>query len=114
PNRGIRAPGRPGTAEDRLMAADTEATQLVEALRAGDRRALARAITLVENRDPAGEVILRAIYPLTGRAFVLGVTGPPGVGKSTLINALLRAYRERGDRVGVVAVDPSSPFTGGA
>src|SRR5690606_35457875 len=96
------------------MAVTVTPQQLIEALRAGDRRALARAITLVENREPAGEAILQSLYPLTGNAFIVGVTGAPGVGKSTLVSALIDAYRQRGARVGVIAVDPSSPFSGGA
>lgn len=80
----------------------------------GDRRALARAITLVENDDPQARAIIRAIYPHTGRAHVIGVTGAPGYGKSTLVNAIARVYRRRGLTVGVIAVDPTSPFTGGA
>ena len=80
----------------------------------GDRRALARAITLVEDDDPQARAIIRAIYPHTGRAHVIGITGAPGYGKSTLVNAIARVYRQRGLTVGVVAVDPTSPFTGGA
>ncbi len=80
----------------------------------GDRRALARAITLVENDDPQARAIIRAIYPHTGRAHIIGVTGAPGYGKSTLVNAIARVYRQRDLTVGVVAVDPTSPFTGGA
>ncbi len=81
---------------------------------AGDRRVLARTITAVENRDPAVVPTLRALYPHTGRARVIGITGPLGVGKSSLINALLAHLRAQGRRVGVIAVDPSSPFTGGS
>jgi LAO/AO transport system kinase len=88
--------------------------QLVAGVRAGDRRALARAITLVENRDPAAEAVVRDVFPATGRAYAVGVTGPPGVGKSTLIGALVRHVRGLGLRVGVVSVDPSSPFSQGA
>ena len=87
---------------------------LVEGVRSGDRRALARAITLVENSDPLAYDVVRAVYPETGRAFAVGVTGPPGVGKSTLIGALLRHVRGRKQTVGVVSVDPSSPFSQGA
>ncbi|TMM01092.1 MAG: methylmalonyl Co-A mutase-associated GTPase MeaB [Actinobacteria bacterium] len=80
----------------------------------GDRRALARAITLVENEDPEGYEVVREIYPRTGRAAVFGFTGPPGVGKSTLIGALTKARRAQGRQVAVLSVDPSSPFTHGA
>jgi LAO/AO transport system kinase len=87
---------------------------LVAGIRAGDRRALARAITLVENGDPLAYDVVRDVYPDTGRAFALGITGPPGVGKSTLISTLVRHVRARGLTVGVISVDPSSPFTQGA
>jgi LAO/AO transport system kinase len=88
--------------------------ELVDGVRAGDRRALARAITLVENGDPLAYDLIRELYPETGRAYAIGVTGPPGVGKSSLISALVRLVREEGASVGVVSVDPSSPFTKGA
>ena len=87
---------------------------LVEGVREGDRRALARAITLVENSDPLAYELVRELYPETGRAYAVGITGPPGVGKSTLISALVRHTRAQGQTVGVVSVDPSSPFTQGA
>ena len=87
---------------------------LVEAVRAGDRRALARAITLVENGDELAYDVVSDLYPHTGRAFTVGVTGPPGVGKSTLVSALVRLVRDEGRSVGVISVDPSSPFTQGA
>jgi GTPase len=87
---------------------------LGDAVRAGDRRALARAITLVENSDALAYEIVRDLYPDTGRAYTVGVTGPPGVGKSSLISALVRHLREADRTVGVVSVDPSSPFTKGA
>ena len=87
---------------------------LADGVRAGDRRALARAISLVENRDPLSYELVRALYPETGSAFVVGVTGPPGVGKSSLISALVRHVRERETTVGVISVDPSSPVTQGA
>lgn len=88
--------------------------ELVTGLLGGDRRALARAISLVESRSPAGEEIVRAIYPKTGRAASIGVTGPPGVGKSTLVGALVAHARSLDRTCGVVSVDPSSPFTRGA
>jgi LAO/AO transport system kinase len=87
---------------------------LAEAVRAGDRRAVARAITLVENSDPLAYELVSDLYPETGRAYTIGVTGPPGVGKSSLISALVRHLREAERTVGVVSVDPSSPFTKGA
>ena len=87
---------------------------LAERVAAGDQRALARAITLVENHDAQAPALLAALYGRTGRAHVCGITGPPGAGKSTLVQRLAVALRQRGQRVAIVAVDPSSPFTGGA
>jgi LAO/AO transport system kinase len=87
---------------------------LVERLLAGDLRALARAITLVESASSSRPAILKEAYPATGRAAVVGITGPPGAGKSSLVDALARAYRRRGERIGIIAVDPSSAFSGGA
>jgi LAO/AO transport system kinase len=87
---------------------------LADGVRAGDRRALARAITLVENSDPLAYEVVRDLYPETGRAYAVGVTGPPGVGKSSLISTLVRHVREQERSVGVISVDPSSPFTQGA
>src|ERR1700752_3835602 len=87
---------------------------LAQRLLAGDRRALARAISLVENDDPAGWELVREIYPKTGHAAIVGFTGPPGVGKSTLMGALTKLERERGNTVAVLSIDPSSPFTQGA
>ncbi|MDA1195697.1 MAG: methylmalonyl Co-A mutase-associated GTPase MeaB, partial [Planctomycetota bacterium] len=86
---------------------------LAAAILQGDRRALARGLTLVENATPEGEALLAAL-PATGTAHRIGVTGPPGAGKSTLVSALVSAWRARDATVGVLAVDPSSPFTGGA
>src|SRR4030095_5719999 len=83
-------------------------------LLAGDKRALARAISLVEDDDPAGWALVREIYPHTGRATVVGFTGPPGAGKSTLIGALVKHHRQRDRTVAVLSIDPSSPFRGGA
>ena len=88
--------------------------ELVAGVLAGDRRALARSISLVEDRTPEGAEIVRRVYPRTGRAASIGVTGPPGVGKSSLVGALVAHARGRGRSVGVVSVDPSSPFTRGA
>ena len=88
--------------------------ELVDGVRAGDRRALARAISLVEDGDPLAYPLVRDVYPETGRAAIVGVTGPPGVGKSSLIGALVGHVRESGQTVGVVSVDPSSPFSRGA
>ncbi len=90
------------------------AEELVEGVLGGDRRALARAISLVEDGDPLAVEVVREVYPRTGRAHTVGVTGPPGVGKSTLIAALVSHVRALGRTVGVVSVDPSSPFTQGA
>jgi LAO/AO transport system kinase len=87
---------------------------LAQRLLDGDRRALARAITLVEDDRPEGWELVKEVYPHTGKASVVGFTGPPGVGKSTLIGALTKAKREAGRTVGVLSVDPSSPFTHGA
>ncbi|PZN06426.1 MAG: methylmalonyl Co-A mutase-associated GTPase MeaB, partial [Bacillota bacterium] len=88
--------------------------ELARGVLAGDRRALARAITVVENRLDGCDRLLAELYPHTGRAYVVGLTGAPGVGKSTLAAALARHLRQQGQRVGLIAVDPSSPFTGGA
>ena len=87
---------------------------LVAGVRSGDRRALARAITLVENGDPLAYELVSDVYPDTGRAYAIGITGPPGVGKSSLISALIRLVRAQGNGVGVISVDPSSPVTQGA
>jgi GTPase len=88
--------------------------QLVAGVRSGDRRALARAISLVENRDASAYELVHELYPETGQAYAIGVTGPPGVGKSSLIAALVRHVRGLGRTVGVISVDPSSPFSRGA
>jgi len=87
---------------------------LAAGVRGGDRRALARAITLVENGDPLAYEVVADIYPDTGHGYAVGVTGPPGVGKSSLVSALVRHVRADGRSVGVVSVDPSSPFSHGA
>ncbi|PYQ15011.1 MAG: methylmalonyl Co-A mutase-associated GTPase MeaB [Acidobacteria bacterium] len=80
----------------------------------GDPRALARSISLVEEESTQGRAILKAIYPRTGRALVLGITGPPGAGKSSLVSRMVGGWRKRGEKVGIIAVDPSSAFSGGA
>ncbi len=81
---------------------------------AGNRISIARAISLVENDDPEAEALLRTLFPSTGTACRIGITGPPGAGKSTLTTRLAAAYRREGKRIGIIAVDPTSPFTGGA
>ncbi|MGB8731871.1 MAG: methylmalonyl Co-A mutase-associated GTPase MeaB [Candidatus Sulfotelmatobacter sp.] len=86
----------------------------IEQLRSGDVRALARAISTVENRAPGWSSLLKALFPHSGKARVLGLTGPPGAGKSTLVDQLARLYRKDNRTVGIVAVDPTSPYTGGA
>jgi len=95
-------------------AADARSVELARRIVAGDWRALARGITLIENDDPGAVTLAAALYPHTGHAHIIGVTGPPGAGKSTLVDALARVVRYDGRTVGIVAVDPSSPFTGGA
>jgi LAO/AO transport system kinase len=87
---------------------------LVGQLRAGDPRALARAISAVENRSPGWSELLKALFPQSGHARILGLTGPPGAGKSTLVDQLARYYRQQKHTVGIIAVDPTSPYTGGA
>src|SRR6185436_19281500 len=87
---------------------------LVQGVLEGDARALARAISLVEDEAPAGIELVRAIFRHTGRAYLVGVTGSPGAGKSTLVDRLTAHLRTEGKNVGIIAVDPTSPFTGGA
>src|ERR1700688_3880044 len=87
---------------------------LAQRLLAGEKRALARGISLVENDDPAGWELVREVYPRTGQAGVVGFTGPPGVGKSTLLAALTKFERQQEKTVAVLSIDPSSPFTHGA
>ena len=94
--------------------ADSAAATLADAALAGDRRALARLLTAVENRTAVAEAAMRRLYPLAGNAHLVGITGPPGSGKSTLVAALIGEVRQAGRSVAVIAVDPSSPITGGA
>ncbi|MDQ5836177.1 MAG: ATP/GTP-binding protein, partial [Acidobacteriota bacterium] len=88
--------------------------QLIDKVLAGDARAVARAISKVEDGADDSAELLKALFPHTGRGLVVGITGSPGAGKSTLVDRLAAVYRQRGERVGIVAVDPSSPFSGGA
>ncbi len=90
------------------------ASSFSERVLAGDPRAIARAISLIEDESPQGAELVRRIFPNTGRAYLIGITGPPGAGKSTLVDRLTAAIRSGGKTVGVVAVDPTSPFSGGA
>ncbi len=87
---------------------------LIDLALKGDKKAIARLITLVENDEEKAKEVIQRVYPLTGKAYVVGVTGPPGSGKSTLLDKLIKLARDEGHRVGVIAVDPTSPFTGGA
>jgi LAO/AO transport system kinase len=97
-----------------VIEASTRAVELADAAVAGDRRALARLLTAVESRSAVGEAAMRRLYPTAGRAHLVGITGPPGSGKSTLVAAMIAEVRKAGRSVAVVAVDPSSPITGGA
>ncbi|MBS7607824.1 MAG: methylmalonyl Co-A mutase-associated GTPase MeaB [Candidatus Bathyarchaeia archaeon] len=88
--------------------------EIAKGVLAGDKRSIAKAITIVENKPEEAQRLIAAIYPHTGKAHIIGLTGPGGAGKSTLIEKMVREYRRRGKTVGVIAVDPTSPFTGGA
>jgi LAO/AO transport system kinase len=92
----------------------TGSPSLAERVLAGDPRAMARAMSLIEDEAPAAAALIRDIFPHTGRTYLVGVTGPPGAGKSTLVDRIITETRKAGETVGVVAVDPTSPFTGGA
>jgi LAO/AO transport system kinase len=96
------------------MTQGTATPSLAERLVEGDKRALARAISLVENRDPAGDRLVAELFPRTGQARIVGLTGPPGVGKSTLIGSICARLRKVDREIGVLSIDPSSPFTHGA
>ena len=91
-----------------------EIEKLIQGILAGEKRSIARAITIIENDGQKAQKIISAIYPYTGKAYVIGITGPAGSGKSTLIEKIVKKLRENGKSVGIVAVDPTSPFTGGA
>jgi LAO/AO transport system kinase len=97
-----------------LMELTQDLPSTIDALRSGDARVLARAISLVENRAPGWSDLLKALFPHTGHARVVGLTGAPGAGKSTLVDQLARIYRKENRTVGIIAVDPTSPYTGGA
>ncbi len=94
--------------------AGVESASLADGVRQGDPRAIARAISAIENREAGAEALIRELFPHTGRALLVGVTGAPGTGKSSLVNRLASHYRSAGKSVGILAVDPTSPFTGGA
>ncbi|HEX2278145.1 MAG TPA: nucleoside-triphosphatase, partial [Candidatus Tectomicrobia bacterium] len=89
-------------------------TDLIEQMRSGAQRPLARLISLVEREDPAVPALMQQIYPHCGRAYSIGITGPPGGGKSTLVDRLTAVLRKQGVTVGIIAADPTSPFSGGA
>lgn len=89
-------------------------SSLADRVLAGDLRAIARAISVIEDEERATDALVKALFPRSGRAYIVGVTGPPGAGKSTLVDRLTAEYRQRGSTVGIIAVDPTSPFSGGA
>jgi LAO/AO transport system kinase len=93
---------------------DANHSALISAVRSGDARALARAISIVENRSPGRSDLLKALFPFTGKARIVGMTGAPGAGKSTLVDQLAKLYRKQNRTIGIIAVDPTSPYTGGA
>jgi LAO/AO transport system kinase len=93
---------------------ETAWQELIDGVSGGERRALGRLITRVENREPGWQDAMKALYPRTGTARIVGITGPPGAGKSSLTNRIAANLLERGRRVGIIAVDPTSPFSGGA
>jgi LAO/AO transport system kinase len=97
-----------------VEAKDARLDALLKRFEAGEMRALAQLITMVENRAPESSAIIERIYAKTGRAQVVGITGPPGAGKSTLVNRLIAKYRALGKKIAILAIDPSSPFSGGA
>lgn len=111
--RGITG-SRPSTLCFTLNSLNHNLQQWIERLRSGDPRALARAISTVENREPGSSALLKALFPHTGRARIIGLTGAPGSGKSTLVDQLAKHYRKENRTVGIIAVDPTSPYTGGA
>lgn len=96
------------------MKSDNKINELMEGLFNKEKRALSRIITMVENEKPEYYPILKEIYSHTGKAYRIGITGPPGAGKSTLVNILAKQIKDRGNEVGIIAIDPTSPFTGGA
>lgn len=105
---------KPPAAAPRQKAGELNAADLVQRMRAGERRAIASCITELERLSPLAPALLKAMQPHLGNALVIGVTGPPGAGKSTLVNAVITQIRQTGKTVGVIAVDPSSPISGGA
>ena len=96
------------------MTSNSHIQELVQRIRAGELRALARAISTVEDRTPESTELLKALFPYSGNSLLLGLTGSPGAGKSTLVDQVAREYRKQGKTIGIVAVDPTSPFSGGA
>lgn len=88
--------------------------ELIKGILSSNKRSIARGISLVENESPESSELLKSIYPNTGKSYLIGVTGPPGAGKSTITNNLAKLMREKGYKIGIIAVDPTSPFTGGA
>jgi LAO/AO transport system kinase len=108
------AESRHHAAEQSVKANGTRLDAMLKRFAAGEMRALAQLITMVENRAPESSAIIERIYPKTGHAQVVGITGPPGAGKSTLVNRLIAKYRALGKKIAILAIDPSSPFSGGA